>query len=195
MVKDSVKKKIDKVIKETWLKEICREYGGGLFAQEIGLQCAMYHHLRAKLDPVMKREGLFIYPGFTFKEPGHHADLAVCQADMSKDVYYLEEALTDIAAVVQLRFSGSQEYFDADVPRLKQYVQDLGFHAQYYFGVIQETEQQIRLPWLDPSSMSRWAEGCFTQLSAGYQDDGAFFEVTAYNGLNIQSKRVRCELR
>ena len=51
MIKKSVKKEIDKIIKEVWLTDICKEYGRGGLIKEASLQCSLYPvsytHLRA----------------------------------------------------------------------------------------------------------------------------------------------------
>lgn len=193
MIDKRVAKKLDRIIKEVWLQDICREYGNGFLAQESGLCCGVYHHLRARLDPLLIRHSLFLYPGFTFKDTRYCADLVICRMNMEKEAYYLEERLTDIAAVIQLSFGGSPHYYRTDIPRFKEHLDELGYPCQYYLGVIQESEAQVRLPWLDQRALGRWAPGCFTELTTQTLDDGMYFTMRSYNNMNLQHKQTPCE--
>ena len=86
MVKKSVRRKIDRAIKNMWLSDICREFGEGRFIVEADIQCSFYHHLRQRLDPLFAENSLYIYPEFYVPgqgRRGQHIDLAVCEMDMS----------------------------------------------------------------------------------------------------------------
>ncbi len=195
MIKKSVKKKIDKAIKDVWLTEICKEYGAGFLLLEASLQCSLYHHLRNALQPLLEENNLYIYPEFYFQQLGFHADLAICEMEMGMalETYYLHDCLTDIAAIIELKYGGSSDYIKTDIPKLKTYIQSLGYDCQYYFGAIDEKAERKRLPWLDRRSTNNWASGCFTELNAGYLEGSMYFEVNSYNNLNVQQKRVSCD--
>lgn len=64
MVVKSVRRTIDRAIKMIWLKEICEDYGNGNLLREASLQSSLYHHLRTRLEDVLKANNLFIYPEF-----------------------------------------------------------------------------------------------------------------------------------
>ena len=194
MIKRSVIKEIDKVIKNIWLNEICSEYGNGFYLVESGIQCSLYHHLRNKLEMMLTDNNLIVYPEFYFSDLKYFADIAICQMDMSLDTCRLSDKLIDIAAIVELKYGGSQDYIKSDIPKLKNYVQSLGYDCQYYFGVIDNTTQRNKLNWLDKRSTNNWAYGCFTELNAGWLGDEMCFEVNSYNNLNFQHKMVPCSV-
>lgn len=68
MIKKSVKKEIDKIIKEVWLNDICKDYGKGSLIKEASLQCSLYHHLQNEMDSILEENNLYIYPEFYFKD-------------------------------------------------------------------------------------------------------------------------------
>lgn len=193
MVKKYVKKEIDKTIKSIWLNEICNEYGEGDFLLEASLQCSLYHHLRSKLEPLFEDNNLHIYPEFTFPALGYRADLVICEMDMEIDSNRLKDKLSDIAAIIELKYGGSPDYIKTDIPKFKTYIQSLGFECQYYFGSIDERTECGQLCWLDKRSTNHWASGYFTELNAGFQDGAMYFEVNSYNGMNLQNKKAICD--
>lgn len=198
MVKKNIKKLIDKTIKEVWINEICKDYGNGHFLMEADIQCSLYYHLRRKLSSILEENNLYIYPEFYFKELRYYADLAICQMDMGIDTYLLSEKLTDVVAVIELKYGGGNslsisEYIKTDIAKLKTYAHNLDYNCQYYFGVIYETECEW-LHWFDKRSTNHWANGCLTELNAGYLDGEMYFEINSYNKMNIQQKRVQCDM-
>ena len=60
MIKKSIRKEIDKVIKNIWLHNICTDYGNGLLLREASLQCSLYHHLQNELSPLLQQNQLYI---------------------------------------------------------------------------------------------------------------------------------------
>ena len=192
MVKQSVKKKIDRAIKDIWLTDVCREYGEGRFIVEADIQCSFYHHLRQRLDPLFAENSLYIYPEFYVPgqgRRGQYIDLAVCEMDMNLPGL-LRDRRTDTAAIIELKYGGGDEWITSDFPKLRGYMDLFGRGCQYYFGVI-DLREMIRLNWLD--GRSRWAEGCFTELNAGFLDGEMYFEVNSRNGMNVSQKRIRCD--
>jgi len=112
--------------------------------------------------------------------------------DMSMETYYLHERLTDVAAIIELKYGGTPDYIKTDIPKFKTYIQSLGYDCQYYFGSIDEITEHQRLRWLDRRSTNYWANGCFTELNAGYLNGDMYFEINSYNGMNIQQKQKPC---
>ncbi|MBD5162074.1 MAG: hypothetical protein HDT14_08700 [Oscillibacter sp.] len=192
MIKKAIKKEIDKAIKRIWITEICKDYRERQLILEASLQCSLYHHLRNWLKSLLEENNLYIYPEFYFNQLRYHADIAICEMDMSLEPYHWHDRLTDVAAIIELKYGGSSDYIKTDIPKLKTYVQSLGYDCQYYFGAIDERTECGRLPWLDRRSTNNWANGCFTELNAGYLDGTMYFEVNSYNNMNIQQKRVEC---
>lgn len=198
MIKKHIKKEIDKIIKEIWLNDVCNDYGKGLLIKEASLQCSLYHHLQNALASLLQENNLYIYPEFYFKDLKYRADLAVVEMDMNKQTSYLSERMTDIAAIVELKYAGGNakttaDYIKTDMSKIKEYVNILPYDCQYYFGVIYETECDW-LHWFDKRMTNNWASGCLTELNAGYLNEQMFFEVNSYNGLNMQHKRVECKI-
>ena len=195
MVKRSVRRKIDKAIKDVWLTDICREFGEGRFIVEADIQCSFYHHLRRRLDPVFKENCLIVYPEFYVPgqgQRGQHIDLAICEMDMSLPGL-LRDRRTDTAAIIELKYGGGDEWITSDFPKLRGYMDLFGRECQYYFGVI-DLRELARMNWLD--GRSRWADGCFTELNAGFLDNEMYFEVNSFNDLSptLQHKRTRCDI-
>ena len=199
MIKKSVKKEIDRAIKEVWLDEVCGDYGAGQLIREASLQCSLYHHLQNRLADCLSRNHLSVYPEFYFPALKYRADLAIVEMDFSVDKFYLSERFTDIAAIIELKYDGGNsettaEYIKSDMPKLKEYAQSLKYDCQYYFGVIYETECEW-LHWFDKRSTNNWANGILTELNAGRIDGNMYFEVNSYNGLNFQHRKVPCNVQ
>ena len=196
MVKQRVREEIDKAVKDIWLTDICREYGQGRFLVEADIRCSFYHHLRKRLDPLLEKNRLYLYSEFFVPGQGlrgQYIDLAVCEMDMSLPGYW-RDGRVDTAAVIELKYGGGNDWLTSDFPKLRGYMDLFGRECQYYFGDIDlRSRSQTRLNWLD--GRSRWADGCVTELNAGYLDGEMCFEVNSRNGMNpaLQRKQVVCE--
>lgn len=198
MIRKRVKKQIDKEIKDAWLKEICNDYGKGRLIREASVQCSLYHHLQMRLSNILEENNLYIYPEFYFKELKFRADLVIAEMDMDKQTANLSDRMKDVAAIIELKYDGgnaktTSDYIKTDMPKIKQYVQTLPYDCQFYFGVIYETEC-VWLHWFDKRSTKNWANGCLTELNAGRLDGQMYFEINSYNGLNLQNKKVKCNI-
>ena len=198
-VSKQIKEEIDRTIKEIWLTDICKDYGNGLLIKEASLQCVFYHHLRSKLEHLLKENNLYIYPEYYFKDLKYRADLVIAEMDMSIPTYYLWERMTDIIAVIEFKYDGGDtkstvDYIKTDKSKIREYVSDLPYDCQYYFGVIYETEC-VQLNWFDKRSTNNWASGRLTELNAGYLEEEMCFEVHSYNNLNFQYDKVICEIK
>ena len=199
MISDAVRVEIDRTIKNVWLNEICSDYAAGKLIKEASLQCSLYHHLQEKLSEQLRQHNLFIYPEFYFRELKYFADLAIVQMDMSLNTDFLGDRVTDVAAVIELKYDGgyaksTSDYIRSDIPKLKEYIKKLPYNAQYYFGVIFEAECWW-LNWADKRASNSWAKGYLTELNAGYLDEKMFFEINSYNGMNDQNMRTECKIK
>ena len=197
MITKNVRCKIDRVIKTVWLKEICEDYGSGKLLREASLQSSLYHHLRSHLEDVLEDNNLFIYPEFYIPELKYRADMAIVQMDLSASGE-LSTRASEIAAIIELKFEGGTaqgtvEVIKADLQKMKRYAKQLDENCQCYFGVIYETECEW-LHWLDRRSTRHWADGCMTELNAGYLDGVMTFEVNSYNHMSIQNRSTVCRM-
>lgn len=197
MITKKVKREIDRVIKTVWLNEICEDYGNGRLLREASLQSSLYHHLRAYLEDVLINNNLFIYPEFYIPKLKYYADIAIVQMDLSADGT-LSERVSDIAAMIELKFEGgsSQGTLDvikADLQKMKRYAKRLDEECLVYFGIIYQTECDW-LSWLDRRSTEHWANGCMTELNAGYLDGVMTFEVNSYNHMNFRNRSAVCQM-
>lgn len=106
MIRKSVKKEIDKIIKEVWLNDICKEYGRGGLIKEASLQCSLYHYLQNKLSAIFQENNLYLYPECYFKDLKYYADLAIVEMNMDSQASYLWDRMTDVVAIIELKFDG-----------------------------------------------------------------------------------------
>ena len=197
MITKHVTQRIDRAIKTVWLKEICEDYGNGKLLREASLQSSLYHHLRTHLGDFLEKNSLFIYPEFYVPELKYRADLAIVQMDLSEGGH-LSERVTDVAAVIELKFEsgtsqGTLDVIKADLQKLRRYAQQMNQSCQFYFGIIYETECEW-LHWLDRRSTEHWASGCVTELNAGYLNGIMTFEVNSYNQMSIQNRKSVCNM-
>lgn len=198
MITKAIQKEIDKAIKDVWIQDICMEYGKGNLIKEASLQCSMYHHLNNKLSTILEENSLYIYPEFYFKDLKYYADLAIVKMDMNKDTSYLGDRMTDVVAIIELKYDGGtsqsvSDYIKTDKAKIREYANLLPYNCQYYFGVIFETECEW-LHWFDSRSTNNWAKGILTELNAGYQNEEMYFEVNSYNALNYSNKKKKCSI-
>lgn len=197
MIAKSVRRTLDQTIKRVWLKEVCADYGSGKLLREASLQSSLYHHLRIHLEDVLEENSLFLYPEFYIPELRYKADLAIVGMDLSAGGT-LSSRLADIAAIIELKYDGGTaqgtvDVIKADLQKLRRYARWMEDGCQLYFGVIYETECAW-LHWLDRRSTEHWADGCVTELNAGYLDGEMIFEVNSYNHMGIQSRRAACPM-
>lgn len=187
---------IDQVIKEVWINDICEDYGKGKLLREASLQSSLYYHMRSYLKDVLDEHNLFIYPEYYVPELKYRADMAIVEMDFSAGGH-LSERVSDVAAIIELKFEngtakGTTDIIKADLQKFKLYAQQME-NCQFYFGIIYETECKW-LHWLDRRSTKHWADGCMTELNAGYLDGAMTFEVNSYNYMNLQNDRRVCQM-
>ena len=188
MIKKAVMSDIDCAIKEIWKRQIKRDYNDIFLIREDALKCSMYYHLRKKLSPLIKEHNLRILPEFHIPSLNKFADLAVVEMDFDRDCYYFKDYISDIIAIIELKFTNggdinTTEWIRNDIRKMKQYLQEGHLDCQYYFACIYEEECEW-LQWMDKRSTNNWANGYVTELNAGFIDGNMTFEVHSYNGMN-----------
>lgn len=193
-MKKTIIKKIDRAIKEVWLEEVCEDYAKDRLLKEASLQCSIYHHLRNRLENILKENDLRIYSEYWVKECAYRADLAIIHLDYDREEEYLRNYVDEIVAIIELKFvsgrsKGTIDWVTEDVFKLKDYTKKCD--SNLYLGIIYENDCK-NLSWLDKRSTNNWADGVVTELNAGYLDNEFYFEVNSYNHMNFQNKRVKC---
>ena len=188
MIPQNVLKEIDKAVKEIWLNEIVNDYDNGFLLKEDSLKCCLYYHLRNRLEELLEANNLRIYPEFYFTELKYRADIAIVEMDPKSEALYLRDRVKDVVAIFELKYDGGNAEGTAaviknDVWKIKDYIQKGKLLCQYYFAVIYETECYA-LNWLD--KRNTWAKGYVTELDAGLLDGEMWFEVHAYNDMNME---------
>lgn len=179
---------IDRVIKKTWINDVSKDYADWYLLKEDSLKCCMYYHLRRQLDSLLQENNLRIYPEFYFSDLAYRADLAIVQIDPDCENEYLAKAITDVVAVIELKYTsnasvGAATWVKKDITKIKNYIQSGKLNCQFYFAVIYEVEC-ASLRWMDKRSTNNWASGYVTELDAGYIKDEMQFEINSYNGMN-----------
>jgi len=188
MLSHEVLNTIDRIIKEIWINNVSTDYSDWYMLKEDSLKCCMYYHLRSQLDTLLRENNLRLYPEFYFSDLAYRADLAIVQIDPDREEEYLANAITDVIAVIELKYTASAsdgvaEWVKKDVSKIKNYIQSGKLDCQFYFAVIYEVEC-TSLRWMDKRSANNWASGYVTELNAGYINGEMRFEVNAYNGMN-----------
>jgi len=188
MLSHEVLNTIDRIIKEIWINNVSTDYSDWYMLKEDSLKCCMYYHLRSQLDTLLRENNLRLYPEFYFSDLAYRADLAIVQIDPDREEEYLANAITDVIAVIELKYTASAsdgvaEWVKKDVSKIKNYIQSGKLDCQFYFAVIYEVEC-TSLRWMDKRSTNNWASGYVTELNAGYINGEMRFEVNAYNGMN-----------
>lgn len=191
MIKKSVLKEIDRTIKTIWKKDIQKDYREEYLLREDSLKCAMYYHLRKKLDKLLRENHLRIYPEYYFKELRYRADLAVVEIDEETEYSWIGEAVKDVVALFELKCtSGGDDatinWIKNDIWKFKDYLNVARLtDCQFYFTAIYENECEW-LNWLDARSTNNWAKGRVTELNSGRINGEVLFEVHSYNGMNTE---------
>lgn len=197
MISESIKVEIDRLIKEIWLNDICEDYRRGNLIREASLQSSLYHHIRNRFGSYLEKHSLYVYPEFYFRELKFRADLVIAEMDMDKKTQWLSERVTDIAAIIELKYDGgyaasTENWIKSDKERLRIYAKKLKYNCQYYWGVIYETECTW-LHWFDKRSTNTWGKGRLTELNAGLLSGQMTFEINSYNNMNKNLHKAKKE--
>ena len=190
MVPAEILEHIDRTIKQVWKDNISKDYSSDYMLKEDSLKCCFYYHLRRKLEKILQEYHLRIYTEYYFSDLGYRADLAIVQIDPHSEEEYLERAVIDIIAIIELKFtanssSATANWVKQDIKKLKNYIQNKNLSCQLYFAIIYEVECSS-LAWMDKRSTNNWANGYVTELNAGYINGIMKFEVNTYNNLSSE---------
>ena len=188
MIGKEVIAEIDRVIKTVWVKNIKQDYMNGLLLHEDSLKCALYYHLRKRMEKLLHENHLRIYGEFIFPALKYRADLVIAEVDDEWDINRkLKESVKDIVAIIELKYtdgvdSSADVWIKNDLRKFKRYFQTGGYDCQFYFGIIYEVECSS-LAWVDGRSVARgtWGYGRVTELDAGFINSRMTFEVNSYN--------------
>lgn len=185
MIDKCIIEEIDRIIKETWVNEITKDYHNAYILKESSLKCSLYYHLRAKLGKILEENNLRMYPEYYFRNLNYYADIAIVQID--KSIEKIGDKVVDVIAVMDLKCDcgnsiGTANAIKYDLHKIKNCIQS-GKLCQYYFCVIYQTEC-ICLNWKDKRSANHWAKGYVTELNAGGVNGCIVFEVNSYNEMN-----------
>ena len=67
-VPKSIRKDIDRIIKETWKKNMHKDYYDCNMLKEDSMKCCFYYHLRRKLSTILKKYNLRIFTEYYVSE-------------------------------------------------------------------------------------------------------------------------------
>lgn len=185
MIDKCIIEEIDRIIKETWVNEIAKDYHNAYILKETSLKFSLYFYLRTKLGKILEENNLRIYPEYYCHNLRYYADVAIVHVDNS--IEKVGDKVIDVIAVIDLKYDGensirTEKAIKYDLHKIKNCIQSEQL-CQYYFGVIYETECNC-LNWLDKRSSNNWAKGYVTELNAGGINGCIVFEVNSYNGMN-----------
>lgn len=189
MAKQLVIKQVDRVIKETWLNNVKRDYEGCHLLKEDALKASLYFHVRRKLGTkFLEENNLRIFTEFSdggIGELGYRADIAIVEIGSDTQAY-LGDNIKSVIAIIELKYRGSEasdEYFYDDVTKIKSYVKNLKWDCQFYLGFISEKEYCHPF-WLDGRQTNKWAFGKLVVLSANLSGGKMKFYMQSCNVLN-----------
>lgn len=186
MIKKSVRKLIDETIKTIWTKNIPHDFDEGYIINEDCLKMSFCYHLRRKLASVLRDNNLRIYTEKYFPAMRKKPDIIIAEIrnDFPENSLYSSIREEDIVALLELKFrsdtaKSTSDWIQADIKKMKDYVQKSNVQCQMYFAVIYEVECEW-LHWLDRRSTNNWAAGTVTELDAGYIDGKMEYDVHTY---------------
>jgi hypothetical protein len=190
MLRKADKEKIDRTIKELWLKDIKRDYSHNHLLKEDTLKNSFYYHLRRKLGTkFIEERSLRIFTEYredVFAETGKIADIVIVQLNNSRGDY-LKDQIKSTLAVIELKFGGentSDDWYYSDIAKVKEFVRYWNIDCLFYLGFISEKVYSSPY-WLDKRQMNNWAKDKLVVMSANYNADGVMeFHIQSCNGLN-----------
>lgn len=179
---------IDRAIKEIWEVDIKKDYNEFYLLREDSLKCALYFHMRRRLEGLLKEHDLRIYPEYYINQGGlkYRPDIVI--AKIGGEVKpFIKDMVTDIVAIFELKLEsgisqGTTNIIKRDIQKMKEYRQKMKLDCQCYLVIIYE-EECAWLNWSDKRTTNKWGKGCLTELNAGYINGEMKFEVNSYNGL------------
>lgn len=96
---------IDRTIKEIWEVDIKNDYKEYYLLREDSLKCALYHHMRRKLEGILKENNLRIYPEYYINMGGlkYRPDIVIAKVG-SEEKRFLKDMVTEIVAIIELKY-------------------------------------------------------------------------------------------
>jgi hypothetical protein len=186
MVKKSVVKEIDRVIKDIWIKNIQKDYKEDYLINEDCLKMAMCYHMRRKMASLLKENNLRIYTEKYLPELKKKPDIIIAEVknDYKENNLYDSIHPENIVALIELKFKGdssksTEDWIKDDLKKLKEYASYKPLQCPLYFAIIYEVPCEW-LHWFDKRSTNNWAMGRVTELDAGWLDGKFVFEVHEY---------------
>jgi hypothetical protein len=191
MIKKSVIKKIDRIIKRIWIENISSDYKNLHLLKEDTLKNCFYYHLRRKLGTrFLEENSIRIFTEFNdgdLKSKGFRADMAIVELGKNTDEY-IGDNIKSIIALIEFKLGcnyTSDNYFYDDINKVKNYIRDIKVDCLCYLGFIAEKEYSYP-DWLDGRQINNWANKKVAILSANYisENDDLQFFIQSCNGLN-----------
>ena len=186
MIKKSVEKEIDRVIKDIWNKNIPKDFKSGYIINEDCLKMSLCYHLRRRLASLLNDNNLRIYTEKYFSGIKKKPDIIIAQMrdEYSENTLYDSIREEDVVALFELKFisetaKSTADWVKADLQKLKVYVQKSDLQCPLYFVVIYEVECEY-LNWFDGRRTKNWAAGKVTELDAGWIDGKMQYEIYSY---------------
>ena len=184
MIKKSVKEKIDRTIKEVWLKNISNDYFNYHILKEDTLKNSFYYHIRRKLGTkFLEENNIRIFTEFNDSElkKGRKADIAIVEIG-SDTSGYIGNNIKSIIAIIELKLGGyyhPDEVFYDDINKVKEYINYWKIDCLFYLGFIAEKEYDCP-KWLNKNATNNWADKKVTVLSANYDSNNDNIPFTFY---------------
>ena len=191
MVTKADKARIDRAIKELWLRNIQNDYFNLHLLNEDTLKNSLYFHLRRKLGTnFLEDRSIRIYTEYNDESlfyTGKRADMAIVELNPKSKSEAFRDHIRSIIAVIELKFGNyrtSDSWFYSDITKVKDFIKLWNIDCLYYLGFISEKIYENPY-WLDGRQTNNWADKKVTVLSANLDTDEEMrFHIQSCNGLN-----------
>lgn len=92
---------IDRTIKEIWKVDVKSDYDKYHLLREDSLKCALYYHMRRKLDSILNENNLHIYPEYYINMGGlkYRPDIVIAKVG-SEEKRFLKDMITEIVVIL-----------------------------------------------------------------------------------------------
>jgi len=153
MISDSVILEMDRVIKSIWENEIYKDYQKYYLLREDSVKCALYFHIRKKLDKLLKENNLRIYPEFYIKKLKYRPDIVIAEIDPDLEMSNLKDCVISVPVIIEIKLEGrnsrgTYEVIMKDINKAKTYLKTLSDKSQCYLAIIYESECST-LNWMN----------------------------------------------
>lgn len=174
---------IDQAIIDIWKNKIQADYENHWLLGEDSLKCALYFHLRNRLENVLEENNLRIYTEYTgnpFSCVRKRPDMVIVRSNREMNSQNLGKSDHEVIAVIEIKFKNGFTASDTiynDYEKMKYYVQNLNLNAKFYMVTIWEYEDDTTT-WARKNAA--WAKGRLTELNASYVRNAAHKEIQFY---------------